>query len=136
MGKLFTPQFTLMKSILTILLFLAFGKSYAQTDSARPPVADSAFYYNVEIHAMFPGGNQSWRRFVEKNIQYPSNEIMGDVVLQILVSKEGTVDSTKIISGAPVLHKEAIRLVKKPTWMAGVQNGRKVSSWTTVTVTF
>jgi protein TonB len=125
-----------MKSILTILLFMAFGKSFAQTDSAQPHVADSLFYYNVEIHAMFPGGNQSWKRYVEKNIEYPSNEIMGIVVLQILVSTEGKVDSTKIISGPPELHKEAIRLVRKPEWMPGVQNGRKVNSWTTVTVTF
>jgi len=34
------------------------------------------------------------------------------------------------------LHKEAIRLVKKLNWVPGIKNGRKVNSWTTVTISF
>ena len=125
-----------MKSILTILLIMAFGKSFAQTDSAQPRVVDSAFYYITEIHAAFPGGDQAWKRYLAANLDYPSNEIRGDVVVQFLVSKEGKVDITKVISGPPELHKEAIRLVRKPIWVPGIQNGRKVNSWTTVTIPF
>jgi hypothetical protein len=103
--------------------FYGSWKIYAQTDSAQPPVVDSAFYYNVEIHAEFTGGNQFWKRYVEKNIEYPSNEIMGNVVLQILVSKEGTFDSIEIVSDSPELHKESNQTRQK----ANLGTGR--SKW-------
>jgi len=125
-----------MKSILTILLIVAFGKSFAQTDSAQLHVVDSAFYYKTEIPAAFPGGDKAWKKYLEANLEYPSNETRGDVVVQFLVSEEGKVDSAIVISGPPTLHKEAIRLVRKLNWVPGIKNGRKVNSWTTVTIPF
>jgi len=125
-----------MKSILTILLIVTFGNSFAQTDSAQLHVFDSAFYYNTDIHAAFPGGDNAWKRYLEANLEYPSNETRGDVVVQFLVSEKGKVDSAIVISGPPALHKEAIRLVKKLNWVPGIKNGRKVNSWTTVTISF
>lgn len=133
-----------MKSILTFLLFMAFGKLFAQEDSLEPHpvgsaeshVVDSAFYYNVDINAAFFGGSQAWKRYLAANIRHPSSEIRNNVVVQVLVSKEGEVDSTKVISGPPKLHEEAIRLVRKPIWTPGILNGRKVNSWATVTIPF
>ena len=133
-----------MKSVLTILLFMVFGKSYAQVDSLEPHpaspaetrVVDSTFYYNTDIQPGFPGGYQAWKRYLAANIRYSSNEIKNQVVVQFLVSQEGKVDSVKVISGPPRQHEKAIKLVREPIWTPGILNGRKVNSWTTVTIPF
>jgi hypothetical protein len=133
-----------MKSILTILLIMAFGKLFAQEDtpgphplsSTEPLVVDSAFYYNTDIQPGFPGGYQAWKRYLAANIRYSSNEIQNEVVVQFLVSQEGKVDSAKVLSGPTKLHEKAIRLVREPIWTPGILNGRRVNSWTRITIPF
>src|ERR1700712_1600027 len=102
-----------MKVNFIILLFFVFGKLSAQTDSTQPSAVDSAVYYKTDIHAAYPGGDEAWKRYLAENIEYPDNEMRGEVVIQFLVSKAGKVDSTKVISGPPGMYKEAIRLVRK-----------------------
>jgi protein TonB len=61
-----------------------------------------------------------------------NNEILGTVVVQFIVDKEGNVSDVSAISGPSEggLRDEAVRVIKKSgKWTPAVQNGRQVKSY-------
>jgi protein TonB len=93
-------------------------------------------FTKVEIESEYPGGSAAWLRYLNKNLRYPdeavNNEIMGTVIVQFIVDKEGNVSDVQTVGGPENggLREEAIRVIKKSgRWTPAIQNGRQVKSY-------
>jgi protein TonB len=90
---------------------------------------DTKVYETVEIESYYPGGVESWKRFLLKNFRVP-DEVSGTVIVKFIVDKEGNVSDVEAISGPDELKAEAVRVIKKSgKWTPAIQNGRKVNSY-------
>jgi antitoxin component YwqK of YwqJK toxin-antitoxin module len=90
----------------------------------------------VEREAQFPGGQEGWKRYLEKNLN--ANVAANDrapaglypVKVQFIVDKEGNVKFVKAVSVpelCPSCGEESERIIKKgPKWNPAVQNGKPV----------
>jgi TonB family protein len=96
----------------------------------------------VDEQPQFPGGMEAMYKFLRENITYPTiaqeNGIKGQVFLKFVVNKEGTVSQVTVVKGVdPSLDKEASRVVElMPKWTPGKQNGKEVSVWYNLPITF
>lgn len=96
----------------------------------------------VEQMPQFPGGEKAMMDFLSRNINYPQrameNGIQGKVVVQFVVTKNGTIGEVKVIRSIdPDLDKEAIRVCKLlPKFIPGKMNGQPVNVWYTMPITF
>jgi serine/threonine-protein kinase len=74
------------------------------------------------------------------NPAYPpmakQTRVQGEVVLEALINKEGTVQNVKVISGHPLLGQAAVDAVKQWKYKPASLNGEAVEAVTTVTVNF
>ena len=62
--------------------------------------------------------------------------ITGDVILQAVISKQGTIEGLKVISGHPMLINNAVEAVKQWRYKPYILNGEPVEVDTTITVKF
>lgn len=62
--------------------------------------------------------------------------VQGDVVLQALISKQGTIENLRAISGHPILLQAAMDAVKQWRYKPYMLNGEPVEVETTITVRF
>lgn len=117
------------------------------TGAVVAPVAQTEDYdktfTKVENPATFPGGLDGWRRYLERNLQYPESAIdegkQGVIRVQLVVDKEGNVSEVKALNPevGSDLAAEAERVIKKgPKWNPAEQNGRKVTYRFVQAVTF
>ncbi len=99
-------------------------------------------FTKVEQPAEFPGGLDGWRRYLERNLQYPDkavkNGTQGVVKVQLTVNEDGSLKDIKAINDpGDGLAEEAERILKKgPKWNPAEQNGRKVTYQFVQTITF
>lgn len=99
-------------------------------------------FVSVEQMPQFPGGDSELMKFIGNNLKYPpiaaENGIEGRVVIRFVVGKDGKVSDAQVLRSLdPSCDKEAIRVVKSmPTWVPGMQNGRKVPVYYTLPVLF
>ena len=96
----------------------------------------------VEQMPQFPGGDAALMKYLSSNINYPQvameNGVQGRVIVQFVVTKNGTVGEVKVIRSVDRdLDKEAIRLCKSlPKFIPGKMNGQAVNVWYTLPITF
>lgn len=95
----------------------------------------------AEIMPQFPGGKEAFLKFMQKNLRQPEDFEDGQkltVIAKFIVDAEGNIVDIDIIqNGRKDLDEEVIRVVKKmPKWNPGKQNGRNVSVYFKVPVTF
>ena len=96
----------------------------------------------VDQMPQFPGGEAALMKYLSQNINYPQvameNGIQGRVIVQFVVTKNGTVGEVKVIRSVDRdLDKEAIRLCKSlPKFIPGKMNGQEVNVWYTLPITF
>lgn len=99
-------------------------------------------FTSVEQMPQFPGGDAELMKFIGGNLKYPpiaaENGIEGRVVIRFVVGKDGKVSDIQILRSLdPSCDKEAKRVVASmPTWVPGMQNGRKVPVYYTLPVLF
>ena len=103
-----------------------------QTDVSK---ADTQTVYSwVESSPEFPGGEDSLKMFLKRNVHYPSEaiakDIQGVVYVNFVVNRDGSITDVKLlrgIHGGEMLNEEAIRAVKmSPPWKPGYMNGKPV----------
>jgi protein TonB len=87
------------------------------------------------------GGNvQSANLLTQVKPAYPplakQARIQGVVVLEAEISKEGSIDNLKVITGHPLLIQAAIDAVKQWRYKPTLLNGEPVAVVTTITVNF
>ena len=96
----------------------------------------------VEQMPQFPGGDAALMKYLSNNINYPQvameNGVQGRVIVQFVVTKNGTVGEVKVIRSVDRdLDKEAVRLCKSlPKFIPGKLNGQAVNVWYTLPITF
>jgi TonB family protein len=102
----------------------------------------SLLFTAVEINPAFPGGEESFGRFLVQNIHYPDkakeNQTQGRVFIQFTVEKDGSLSNLKNLRDpGDGLGEEAMRVLSlSPKWHPGIQNGRTVRVQYTVPVNF
>jgi protein TonB len=105
-------------------------------NNERPP------FLFVEEMPEFPGGMDSLKAFLAKEIQYPSvakdNSITGTVLVEFVVEEDGRVTNAKVkVPLFPECDKEAVRAVMAmPKWKPGRNMGKPVRCYFQVPVTF
>jgi len=87
----------------------------------------------VEVEATYPGGSDAWRQYILNNLKYPEeavkNEIQGEVVVEFVVNKDGSLTGVHAISGPDRLKAESVRVVTKSgKWVPALEQGKKVAS--------
>ena len=97
-------------------------------------------FKSVEQMPQFPGGDAALMEYIESHIQWPpmAGCAQGRVIVQFVVEKDGSIGEVKVVRSVDKdLDKEAVRIVKSfPKFIPGRQNGRAVSVWYTLPVTF
>ena len=90
----------------------------------------------------FPGGDAELMKYIQEHLRYPTmaaeNNIQGKVVVQFVVTKNGSIGEVKVIrSRDQDLDKEAVRVVKSlPNFIPGRMNGQPVNVWYTLPIYF
>ncbi len=98
-------------------------------------------FTKVEHPAEFPGGDEAWKRYLERNLNTKVAAPKGvyTVHVQFIVNEDGSLHnvSAEVPKDCRVCGQEAINLIKKgPKWEPAVQNGRNVVYQTIKDVTF
>lgn len=117
------------------------------TDASKTdgnPGDDNKVFDRVEVEASFPGGSDTWRKYLEKNlnasIPMENNAPMGlyRVLVQFVVDKQGNVSDIKPLTDHGYgMEAEVIRVIlKQPKWLPAMQNGRTVKAYRKQPVTF
>jgi len=90
----------------------------------------------------FPGGEEAFYAFVQKNLQYPplakAAEVEGRVFVEFVVNKDGSISDVQAVKGPQYgLREEAERVIKKlPPYKPGLQNGKAVKVKLTLPIQF
>ncbi|RYE18671.1 MAG: energy transducer TonB [Sphingobacteriaceae bacterium] len=96
----------------------------------------------IEAKAIFSGGIDSFKTYVQKQLRYPekaiANNIEGDVEIRFTVDKDGSLKDFKVLRGIGYgCEEQVIEAIKKsPKWRPGVFNGKAESAPSSVTINF
>lgn len=97
---------------------------------------------DVEVKAMFPGGENALVQFFKDNIKYPARaakkRIQGRVKLEFLIDKTGKVRNIKVVDSLDKdLDREAVRVCKLlPDFIPASVNGEPVEVCYTIPIKF
>lgn len=113
-------------------------------DENKPKVAQdlNGVYLATEKMPEYPnGGQEGIIKHIEKTISYPAEAqkqgLEGVSIIRFIVNEKGKPESLQIIrSSAPILDKEAARVIKTLQFKPGMHNGKKVKVYMTVPVKF
>ena len=89
-------------------------------------------FVHVETVPSFPGGVQSFGRFLSKNVRYPTrareNGTQGRVIIAFVVERDGSLSNIRVVRGiGDGCDEEALRIIENsPKWKPGSQNGKPV----------
>jgi len=128
-------------SIVFLFLLMPF-LGFSQKINDKSADNNDTVYLFVEQMPEFPGGSIELKRYIAEHIEYPKiardKRIQGRVFLRFEVTKTGDVGKVEILKGVhPLLDKEAIKVIKSlPKFIPGEQNGKKVSVWYSIPITF
>lgn len=91
----------------------------------------------IEKNASFPGGFDSLKTFLNKNLER-SNDCKGRVYVEFVVNRDGTTADFKVVRGLSELCNErALKaLLKMPKWEPGTQRGSPIRQRWTLPITF
>ena len=119
-----------MKNYLLLLLICITQNVLSQNTESTNIIESHIFKFDeVQIKPEFPGGIESFYRFIIKNYHLPvSAEYTGKVYLTFVIELDGTIDDIKILKSPGLeTEKEAIRVLKKsPKWIPGKNDGVNV----------
>ncbi len=114
-------------------------------DAVAPKAPEEDYdkiFIKVENPATFPNGLEGWKRYLERNLNYPDaaqdNGTMGVVKIQMVVDKNGKISEVQALNNpGDGLAEEAIRVIKTgPDWKPAEQNGKPVAYRFVQTITF
>ena len=113
------------------------GKKPAVTIDKSLPMDGDA----VEILPSYPGGMDALRKFLEKNLQTPTEMENGETVsvrVKFVVDYTGKLKSfVTVLDGGEAYNKEVVRVLKKmPDWIPGKTKGENVSVYYVIPVKF
>lgn len=98
----------------------------------------------VQIEASFPGGDNAWKRFLEKKLN-PNTPVDNgapdgqyQVWVQFIVDKTGAISDVKALSNHGYgMEEEAVSVIRKgPNWIPAIQNGKNVKAYRKQSILF
>lgn len=105
---------------------------------------DGKIFDRVEVEASFPGGDQMWRKYLERTLN-PNTPVDNGapegsytVIIQFVVDKEGNISDVRPLTHHGYgMEAEVMRVIMKgPKWTPAEQDGRKVKAYRKQPVTF
>ncbi len=108
------------------------------------PQQDNKVFTKTEVSPEFTGGQEAWRKYLERNLKasIPVDEGWGagkyTVIVKFIVHTDGTVsDVTSENYKGTKTALESIRVIKdSPKWQPAIQNGHKVNAYKKQPITF
>ncbi len=109
--------------------------------AAPAPVKEEGPVEYADVMPAFPGGNEAFQKFMQRNLVQPDDLDAGEkvvVMVRFVVEKDGTIaGATLLNSGRKDLDENVLRTVQKmPKWVPGMQHGNKVAVYFKLPVTF
>jgi hypothetical protein len=135
----------LLVLILGIFSFQVKDSTYKPATAVTPgPDKTEKLFVVAQEPARFPGGEQSWQQFLQKNLNEDIVSKKGGppgkyaVQLSFIVNKEGEISEVKALTDPGYGTKEeALRVMSKsPRWIPAEQNGKKVIYRNKISITF
>lgn len=115
------------------------SKSTPEVDKSNPPVAQSP-NTAIQTDSSVPPDSTKLEPLKTPHAVYPlaatQKGIQGQVMLKIVISETGDVESAEAISGDPLLTDAAVDAVKKWKFKPFIKNGRPVKVSTKVPMNF
>jgi len=112
-----------------------------RTDSL-PEDTHNEVFTSVEKLPQYPGGMESFYRFLSNNLRYPTDgiekNVKGRVNVAFVVKRDGALSDLRVVGNAnDPLASEALRVMAlSPKWLPGEQNGKRVAVQYTVPIVF
>lgn len=116
------------------------------TQIVEAPKADDEdkVFTKVENEAAFPGGQQAWVRYLQKNLNANAPVDNGaspgtyQVIVKFIVSKDGSISDVQAETKHGYgMEDEAVKIIKRgPKWTPALQNGRNVNAYRRQPITF
>jgi protein TonB len=111
-------------------------KTEPKIDKTLPMDGDA-----VDVMPAYPGGMEALRKFLEKNLQTPTEMENGETVsvrVKFVVDYAGKLKSfVTVLDGGEAYNKEVVRVLKKmPDWVPGKTRGENVSVYYVIPVKF
>jgi protein TonB len=99
------------------------------------PQKNHVVFSQVEKNAQFPGGQNAWREYLIKHLNYPAaaekKELQGEVIVAFVVKKDGSLSDVHALSGPSELRPASVQVVKNSgKWIPATNNGLVVESYT------
>ncbi len=112
-----------MKGVICLLtiLTLSAGDVWGQTGKENEDVIIDP----VEYSAVYPGGVDSLKSFIKRNLTQPTEKKTGRVFVAFVINKDGTTSDFEIARGlTKECDEKALEVLKKmPKWTPGTQQG-------------
>jgi len=96
-------------------------------------------YYDVELLASFPDGQEGLKKFIGQNIVRPKNSKGETVLVRFMVERYGEISKVHVLASPadPILSAEAIKVVKKMgSWNPAKIQGIEVASYYVLPIKF
>lgn len=130
--------------VIQLITGLAFTQEPPKPRDPEPITPQEIIYDYVDEPAEFPGGTKALLQFIKDHLKYPEsalkNGIEGKCYVKLLISDKGIVKEAKLLKGipdCPECEKEALRIMHvMPVWKPGKVNGKPVSSYYRLPVSF
>lgn len=113
------------------------------TDSGKAVAAPTTKpFLTAEVMPDFAGGPEALRRYMERNLRFPSRAasaaVSGRVYISFTVNADGSISDVAVLKGLGYgTDEEAVRVVSKmPPWTPGRQNSHPVAVRYTMPITF
>ncbi|MEO6406125.1 MAG: energy transducer TonB [Ferruginibacter sp.] len=121
------------------------GEAPGPVEPARGPMANVVDKLTplsfAEVMPEFPGGKNALQKFLERNLNSPTEIEMGESVsvkIKFVVGYDGVLKGFEIVEdGGKLFNNEVVRVLKKmPQWIPGKSRGESVSVYYTIPVKF
>lgn len=125
-----------------VLCLMISSKLFSQSDISADTT--KRVFEKVDEEASFPGGEQEWRKFLERNLN-PSVPVDNGapcgrytVYVQFIVNKEGRVSNIKPLTREGFgMEQEVVRIMSESgLWTPAMMNGKPVNAYRKQPVTF
>jgi periplasmic protein TonB len=115
-----------MRSVICLLTILTLSTVdvWGQTDKEDGDIIIDP----VEYSASFPGGVDSLKSFIKRNLIQPTQKKTGRVFVSFVIDKDGTTSDFEIVRGlTKECDEKALEVLKKmPKWTPGTQQGIQI----------
>ncbi len=128
-------------SLLQQGIALLSNENSSETVKEKLPVETSIPIEHPQVMPQFPGGIDAFQKFMHRNLKQP-DDLNGEdkiiVLAKFVVETSGKISNIQIIqSGRKDLDEDVIHALQKmPEWIPGTQNGKSVSVYFSLPVSF